>query len=296
MKRGRLPLTALRSFESAGRLQSFTAAAEELFVSQAAISRQIRDLELQLGRPLFERVHRGVALTEHGANLLAALTASFDSIDSALTDIGHAADVSQVTISSEPTFAALWLVPHLQQFRDLHPNVEVTIESDPRIIEFRANQADIAIRFSEARVSWPRTEAVQLTETFMVPVTAPDLIAGKRPIAAPVDLLRQTLLHDENRDIWARWFQMAGSPPPENERGPVLADGALVLQAVLRGHGVGLIDELFAREEIAAGRIVSLFDVHFPCGAYFLVARDFSRLSPGARSFVDWIRAEFEEE
>src|SRR4051812_15518695 len=98
MKRGRLPLTALRSFESAGRLKSFTAAAEELFVSQAAVSRQIRDLESRLGRPLFERVHRGVVLTGHGAKLLSVLTASFDDIDAALEDIGNAAGAGQVTI------------------------------------------------------------------------------------------------------------------------------------------------------------------------------------------------------
>lgn len=291
MKRGRLPLTALRSFESAGRLKSFTAAAEELLVSQAAISRQIRELEFRLGRPLFERVHRGVVLTEHGAKLLSVLTASFDEIDTALTDIGRAANAGKVTISSEPTFAALWLVPHLQQFRDLHPDIEVTIESDPRIVEFRANQAEVAIRFSALRTSWPRTEAIRLVETSMVPVAAPALIGGGRRIETPADLCHQTLLHDENRDIWGQWFRLAGVEPPGNERGPVFADGALVLQAVLRGHGVGLIDRLFAHEEIAAGRIAPLFDVDYPCGAYFLVARDFPRLSPGAMSFVDWIRS-----
>jgi LysR family glycine cleavage system transcriptional activator len=296
MKRGRLPLTALRSFESAGRLKSFTAAAEELFVSQAAISRQIRDLESQLGRPLFERVHRGVVLTEHGAHLLAVLTASFDNIDQTLSDVSQATEVSQVTISSEPTFAALWLVPHLQQFRDLYPHVDVTIESDPRLIEFRANQAEIAIRFSDSRASWPRTETVRLVDTFMVPVASPDLMSGNRPIKMPDDFFRQTLLHDENRDIWSRWFRLAGLEPPQNERGPVFADGALVLQAVLRGHGVGLIDELFAREEVAAGRIVALFDVDYPCGAYFLAARNFLRLSPGAKSFVDWICSAFAED
>ncbi len=295
MKRGRLPLTALRSFESAGRLKSFTAAAEELFVSQAAISRQIRDLESQLGRPLFERVHRGVVLTEHGATLLAVLTTSFDNIDEALSDVSQATGVSQVTISSEPTFAALWLVPHLQQFRDLYPDVDVTIESDPRLIEFRANQAEIAIRFSDTRTSWPRTETVRLVDTSMVPVASPLLASGDGPIRMPDDLFRQTLLHDENRDIWSRWFRLAGLEPPQNERGPVFADGALVLQAVLRGHGVGLIDELFAREEAAAGRIISLFDVDYACGAYFLVARNFSRLSPGARFFVDWICSAFAE-
>jgi LysR family glycine cleavage system transcriptional activator len=293
MKRGRLPLTALRSFESAGRLESFTAAAEELFVSQAAISRQVRELEALIGRPLFARVHRGVELTEDGARLLAVLTASFDNIDAALTDIGNAADVGQVTISSEPTFAALWLVPHLQEFRTQHPDIEVTIESDPRIVEFRANQAEIAIRFSENLTSWPRTEAVELVRTSMVPVASPGLTASGPPILQPSDLGRQTLLHDENRNIWGQWFRLAGLEPPESERGPVFADGALVLQAVLRGHGVGLIDQLFAQEEMAAGRITSLFEIDFPCGAYFLVARDFSRLSASAKHFADWIRGKF---
>jgi LysR family glycine cleavage system transcriptional activator len=293
MKRGRLPLTALRSFESAGRLKSFTAAAEELFVSQAAISRQIRDLEARLGQPLFERVHRGVVLTGDGTRLLAVLTASFDDIDAALEDIGNAADAGQVIISSEPSFAALWLVPHLRDFRTLYPNIEVTIESDQRIIEFRTGQAEVAIRFSEHLTAWPRTQAIELVRPTMVPVAARDLVENDQPIDGPEALLRQTLLHDENRDIWSRWLRLAGAEPHGTERGPVFADGALVLQAVLRGHGVGLIDRLFAEEEIAAGRIVPLSDLDFPCGAYFVVARDFARLSPGARCFVDWIRSEF---
>jgi LysR family glycine cleavage system transcriptional activator len=296
MKRGRLPLTALRSFESAGRLASFTAAAEELFVSQAAISRQVRELEALLGRPLFERVHRGVVLTAEGERLLAVLTSSFDGIDAALMQIGEAEQAGKVTISSEPTFAALWLVPHLQAFRLLHPHIDVTIESDPRRVEFRASEAEIAIRFSETQTSWPRTEAVMLTETRMVPVAAPSLVAGDRSIRKPADLLGQTLLHDENRDIWSRWFQRAGLPPPDNDRGPVFADGALVLQAVLRGHGVGLLDNIFGDDEIRSGRVSPLFDVQFPCGAYFLVARDFDRLSPAAKCFAEWIGSRFASE
>lgn len=293
MKRGRLPLTALRSFEVAGRLRSFTLAAEELFVSQAAISRQIRELEFQLGRPLFERVHRGVRLTEDGARLLAVLTASFDDIDTALAEIASRQSAGHVRISSEPTFAALWLVPHLQAFRSQHPNIEVVIDSNPRPVEFRASEAEIAIRFSERHSSWPRTQAVRLIGTRMVPVAATGLAEGGKPMAEPADLLAHTLLHDENRDIWGRWFQLAGLDPLERDRGPVFADGSLVLQAVLRGHGIGLIDGIFAEEEIASGRIVPLFDVDFPSGAYFLVARDFARLSPGAQRFVEWIRSEF---
>ena len=189
MKRGRLPLTALRSFEAAGRLQSFTAAAEELFVSQAAISRQIRDLESRLGRALFARIHRGVVLTEDGTKLLAVVTSSFDRIDAALAELDHSQNAGKVSISSEPTFAALWLVPHLQEFRTLHPDVEVTIESDPRVIEFRAQQVDIAIRYSDRLTCWPRVQAMRLAESNGLPVAAPELLESRGPIRQPQDLL-----------------------------------------------------------------------------------------------------------
>jgi LysR family glycine cleavage system transcriptional activator len=293
MKRGRLPLTALRSFETAGRRLSFTAAADELHVSQAAISRQIRELEQQLGQKLFERVHRGVVLTTAGDRLLSALTAAFDDIDAALEQVTASQAVAAVSISAEPTFAALWLAPHLQDFRLRHADIDVTIDSDPRLTEFRASQAEIAIRFSETNSAWPRTQALRLAATHVVPLVAPSLLAGPDAIRQPADLARQTLLHDETRDIWGRWFGLAGLAPPASDRGPVFADGAMVLQAVLRGHGVGLLDDIFATEEVAAGRAVRLFDVDFPLGAYFIVARDFSRLSPAATCFVDWIRSAF---
>src|SRR5690349_2568274 len=113
MKRGRLPLTALRSFEAAGRLNSFTMAAETLFVSQAAISRQIRDLEAMLGQPLFERGHRSVSLTPAGAKLLAVLTRSFDDIDLCLEQVRSTGTIATLTINAEPSLASCWLIPHL---------------------------------------------------------------------------------------------------------------------------------------------------------------------------------------
>lgn len=128
MKRGRLPLTALRSFEVAGRLESFTLAAQELFISQAAVSRQIRELETSLGEALFERRHRSVRLTASGARLQAILTLSFDQIDECLEEIRGRSTAAAVTISAEPSFAACWLVPRLPEFRERHPEIEVTID------------------------------------------------------------------------------------------------------------------------------------------------------------------------
>lgn len=293
MKRGRLPLTALRSFEVAGRLLSFTAAAEELFVSQAAISRQIRELEAALGHQLFDRLHRSVVLTPDGEALLAVLTDSFDRIDAKLAEIMARDAVRHVTVSVEPTFAALWMVPNLLEFRTLYPDIEVRIESDPRVIEFRANDAVLAIRQSGPDARWPRTEAKRLIDTVMVPVLAPSLLARGRKLDVPADLQQFELLHEENRRAWADWFRLAGVPDAGSDRGPMLADGALVLQSALRGHGVGLADPRFAAEDLAAGRLVQPFDARLPIGAYYLVGRSFKSLPEPAAILADWLLSKF---
>lgn len=294
MKRGRLPLTALRTFEVAGRLESFTLAAQELFISQAAVSRQIRELEAALGEALFERRHRAVHLTASGSKLLAILTHAFDRIDECLEEIRSRPATAAVTISAEPSFAACWLVPRLPEFREQHPDIDVTIDADSRLTEFRSGQAEIAIRHSASVTAWPRTESEHLADVRMIPVAAPALLETGPAIDRPEDMLRHTLLHEENRDVWFRWFEAAGVAVPETARGPVYADGGLVMQAVLRGQGIALMDDIFAEEEIRAGRLVRLFDPAVCHGAYWLVARSFERLSPPASLFVRWIRSQVE--
>src|SRR5688500_18385440 len=137
MKRGRLPLTALRSFEAAGRHLSFSRAAEELFVSQAAISRQVRELEALIGRPLFNRLHRRVELTDAGTSLLTSLTASFDDIDRRLSEILARQPQSLLKVSVEPSFAGEFLIQRLNAFQELHPEIEISVEADSRLIDFR---------------------------------------------------------------------------------------------------------------------------------------------------------------
>ena len=295
MKRGRLPLTALRSFEVAGRLESFTLAAQELFISQAAVSRQIRELEALLGEVLFERRHRSVHLTASGAKLLAILTHSFDRIDECLEEIRSRPATASVMISAEPSFAACWLVPRLPEFREQYPDIDVTIDADARLTEFRSGQAEIAIRHSVSVTAWPRTESEHLADVRMIPVAAPALLKAGPAIDRPEDMPRHTLLHEENRDVWVRWFEAAGITIPATARGPVYADGGLVMQAVLRGQGIALMDEIFAEEEIRAGRLLRLFDVAVPHGAYWLVARSFERLASPASLFVRWIRSRVKE-
>ena len=294
MKRGRLPLTALRSFETAGRHLSFSRAAEELYVSQAAISRQIRELETFLRQPLFLRLHRRVELTDAGQRLLDRLVRSFDDIDRVLSELTASPAQSVVRVSVEPSLAAVWLVPRLNRFRQLRPDIDVSLEVDPRPIEFRSDQPELALRFSAHATSWPRSEAERLASTVDSPVLSPALLASGPPLVKPVDLRHYTLLHEENRQGWARWFQAAGVPADAvPARGPMLADVSLSKQAALLGHGVALGDLLQIGEELASGTLIKPFDIDVASGAYLLVARSLRNLPEPARAFADWIRSEF---
>ncbi|MDG4884929.1 LysR substrate-binding domain-containing protein [Mesorhizobium sp. WSM4884] len=294
MKRGRLPLTALRSFETAGRHLSFSRAAEELYVSQAAISRQIRELETFLRQPLFVRLHRRVELTDAGGRLLDQLVRSFDDIDRVLSDLVASPAQTVLRVSVEPSLAAVWLVPRLNRFRQLRPDIDVSLDVDPRLIEFRGDQPELALRFSPHATSWPRSDAERLASTVDSPVLSPALLASGPPLEKPVDLRHYTLLHEENRQGWARWFEAAGVPADAvPARGPMLADASLSKQAALLGHGVALGDLLQIGDELASGALVKPFDIDVASGAYWLVARDLRNLSEPARAFADWIRSEF---
>lgn len=293
MKRGRLPLTALRSFEAAGRLSSFTAAAEELHVSQAAISRQIRDLEEMIGTALFERHHRSVTLTEEGHSLIGALTPAFDSMGTTLDAISRNPRGAAVVISAEPAFAAGWLGAHISEFQAQYPEIEVTLDSDPNVIELRTSKAGIAIRNSAGDGVWPGAQARLLYAAALTPVIAPRLLADGPVLEKPADLLTYPLLHEDHRDHWARWFDAAGVSLDSDIRGPVFSDYGIVLQGALAGRGVALADVLLSAGEFASGRLVRPFDLTTSCGRYWLVVRDFSRLNAGEKAFIRWLESSF---
>ncbi|MET2826479.1 LysR substrate-binding domain-containing protein [Mesorhizobium shangrilense] len=296
MKRGRLPLTALRSFEAAGRHLSFSRAAEELFVSQAAISRQVRELEVFLRQPLFERHHRRVELTDTGQRLLDQLVTSFDAIDGLLSDLVATPAQAVACVSVDPSLATSWLVPRLNRFRQLRPDIDISLDVDTRLIDFRSDQAELALRFSAHATSWPRSEAELMAPVIDSPVLSPALFKSGPPLESPTDLRRHTLLHEENRQDWTRWFEAAGvADDAMPERGPLLADASLAKQAAMLGHGVALGDLLLVQEELTAHTLIKPFDTNVRCGAYWLVARSLRNLSEPARAFADWVRGEFAE-
>ena len=293
MKRGRLPLTALRSFEVAGRLLSFSRAAEELFVSQAAISRQVRELEVLIGKPLFDRLHQRVELTELGRFLLDQLTTSFDDIDRRLTQVIVQPDNAVLRISVEPNFASSWLVTHLNRFREEHPEVDVHVNSTFHLVEFRNHEAEIAIRYGRVARSWPRTEASHLLDCRITPVLAPDLLATGPRLTSPNDLKHYTLLHEYDRKAWSSWYLAVGLEEYEAELGPIYSDGTQAIHAAMLGHGVALCDLALDAELIRNGSLVRPFETEVAYGAYWLVVPDFQRLSRAGKAFADWIVGEF---
>ncbi|WP_419904942.1 LysR substrate-binding domain-containing protein [Kiloniella sp.] len=288
MKRNRLPLTALRSFEAAGRHENFTLAAQELFVSQAAISKQVRDLEGQIGKKLFARSHRRVQLTPTGIQLLAVLRRSFDTIDSCLSELCRSDASSVLTLSVEPSFASGWLLPHLKDFRESYPSIDLDLDSDIRVIDFRISEAQLAIRFGTDPKAWPTCESKHILDIEMVPVISTSLINGNSPIKSPRDMLSYTLLHEDDREDWKKWFAALEITDNEIERGPIYDNAGLICQEILDGHGIGFCDKKFIAEHLNSGRLTIPFDVPFHQGSYWLVARDFSKLPDPALAFINW--------
>lgn len=293
MRRGRLPLTALRAFEAAGRAESISLAARELHVSQAAVSRQIKELEDQLNLALFDRIHRGVRLTASGHRLLVSLTQAFDGIDDALRDIS-APKIETLLISCEPAFAALWLAPRLSAFREIAQDSDVVLNSDSHLVDFGNDGTTFAIRCSTERQNWPRVEAQKLCESYLSAYLSPRLLAAKN-ISLPHDLLPLPRFHEDTREDWCSWFEAAGVAQPDTDRGTVFNDSAVMFQAALAGQGVMLADDLLAKPAAERGELVRPFNITIHSGSYWLVSRNFNHLSKNASRFVDWLIEELRE-
>lgn len=291
MRRRNLPLGALRSFEAAGRHLSFTRAAEELLVSQAAVSKQVRELEFFLGSLLFRRSHRRITLTETGSQLLLRMTHNFDGIERAVSDIVEASKDTKVHVSVEPAFATAWLVPHLGDFHTRHPDVDVVIDLNPRLAELDGAGATLAVRYSAEADSWPNIESVKLVSLSHTPMLSPVLLARGTVLETPSDLRQHPLLH-VGRTAWKDWFANAGVPLASSDtEGLILSDMALSLQAATRAYGVAMGSIFLAEADLAAGTLVMPFDTAIQRGSYFLCAGDFRQLTKGENAFVNWIKA-----
>jgi len=281
-----LPLNALRAFESSARHLSFTRAARELNVTQAAVSQQVRSLEERLGARLFKRLPRGLGMTDEGLALLPVLSDAFGRIDAVLKQFegGHFHEV--LTVGVVGTFAVGWLMPRLNRFRTVHPFVELRLLTHNNLVDFAVEGFDFAIRFGDGK--WPGTQAAALLDAPLTVLCAPELAKRMR---APRDLASETLLRSYRADEWALWFA-AALLSASAIRGPVFDSSRLMVEAAMQGAGVALAPARMFERELQAGRLVRPFELEVSTGSYWLSWVKSKRMTPAMQAFRTWIVSE----
>ncbi len=280
------PLNAIRAFEAAGRHSSFSHAAEELNVTHAAVSRHVRGLEHRLGIQLFRKVARGVELTDAGRTYLRAVTPALDKIADATEALTGAYD-GLVSVSCEPTFAVKWLMPRLGTFQEQHPDIEVKIDSTPRLADIGRYECDLALRFCSVDVG--DMQADLICQSPVCPVGAPDLLEKNGPISAPADLLQFRLLHEDKGQLWRRWFAKAGLPDVSLPRVPGELGSLLAIEAALSGQGLALMSNELVTNDIHAGRLVRFSDIELDFGGYHLLYLNETVRRRAVRAFRSWL-------
>jgi len=299
----RLPtLDLLKGFDAAARHLSFTRAGEELFLTQSALSRQMQTLEEQLGAPLFERRHRALRLTEAGQVLQVAAKSVLDELTHAVAKIRRERSVQPLTISTAIPFAALWLLPRLPRFRERHPEVDVFISADNRILDLDRERIDLAVRYCPDSLA-PR-DALRLFGERLQPVCSPALASDPaRPLKQPEDLARHVLLNlEDDRGRfpwlnWTQWFAAIGVPEPKPAGLLRFNQYDLLVRAAIDGQGVALGRSPLIDQLVAKGTLVAPFrGKHATSRAYFIVRAAQAAWRPEAQAFVDWLRAEAHEE
>ena len=289
------PLTALRSFEAAARHLSFTRAAEELCVTQAAISHQVKVLETHVGALLFRRLPRRIVLTRDGQMWAKELGEVFSRLYDANRRLRAPArrDRPIVSVSVIPSFAARWLVPRLGRFLQAHPSCDVRVSPTEHLVDFQAEGVDVGIRYGSG--NYPGLVVEKLADDALIVVCAPPL---RRKLASPDDLGKVELLHDDVRDAWQRWLELRGVSAASATRGTVLTDSSMLVEAAVRGQGVALARWSLAIDDLATGRLVCPFPRirPLPTGLAYYVAAPRERLARApVAAFRDWLRREASE-
>lgn len=286
----RIPVGPLRAFDVAARHLNLSAAAEELNVTHAAVSRQVKQLEQRLGVKLFERLARGLKLTAHGALLAEGTREAFDRLATALEDVSVPAVRRRMTISTFSSLSARWLMPRVQAFATLFPDVDLQVVTTTRLVDFAREDVDIGIRFGTGR--YPGLHVVPLFKPRDIVVCAPALLARK-PLNSLADLKHHTLLHDDSYRSWIRWLEATGVKGVNPRRGIICGDRNSMLQAALDAQGVAIASEVFAENELAAGRLVKPFAIEVAAEfAIYAVCLPRRLEDPVVAGALEWLQRE----
>jgi LysR family glycine cleavage system transcriptional activator len=298
----RMPgLPHLRVFEAAARHLSFSRAADELGVTPAAVSSQIRLLEDQVGVQLFWRTSRTVRLTGPGQTLFTGVAEAFATLGRAFERIGGDASTT-LGVTMSASFAAKWLVPRLDSFRQLHPGIDLRIEVSDEVIDFASSDAQVAVRFGDGH--YPGLRADRLFEEFVFPVCSPGLLNGAKPLRVPSDLKHHTLIHldwqarGETWPDWRMWLLAAGAKDVDPSHGIRLSLFSLVSQAAIAGQGVALGNTSLVGDDLASGRLIKPFDLSLkaPAFAYYVVSPVAVAERPLVAAFRTWVLTESRRE
>lgn len=283
MVRPYLPLNGLRAFEAAARHRSFTRAAVELCVTQAAVSQQVKVLEDRLGHRLFRRLPRGLALTDEGVALLPVVAESLDRLSDVLERVGTGRPREIVNVGVVGTFASGFLLPRLSNLASTAPHLELRLFTNNNRVDLAAEGLDCAIRFGDG--SWHATSAEWLFDAPLSPLCAPGIA---RELRQPSDLLSQTLLRSYRADEWVRWFDRAGLVAPPL-RGPMFDSSLAMVEAAEMGLGVALAPACMFSARLGRGSLARPFAIEAPLGGYWLTWLKSKAPTAGMSVFRTWL-------
>jgi LysR family glycine cleavage system transcriptional activator len=291
MNLSKLPnLNALRAFESAARLESFSQAAQELFVTHGAVSHRIRTLEQELGVALFVRDGKRVALSSAGRTYAQTVRQALQDIARATQTVRSGNRERRLIVSVLPSFAAQWLMPRVGRFIESHPDIEIELMTGAALVDFRNDDVDVGIRFGLG--DYPGVLVEKLMDETYFPVCAPNFNHGRLP-QQPADLLKLPLQRSEH-EAWRDWFALAGLPEAlEPAQGALFSDSALALQVMLDGQAIGLVRRSLAQGYLDSGRLLKLFDIELPSRqAYFFVCPPAVAQARRVVVFREWLKAQ----
>jgi LysR family glycine cleavage system transcriptional activator len=295
MQRRLPPLTSLRAFEAAGRHLSFTKAAEELTVTQAAISHQVKALEEHLNTALFLRLPRQLELTKAGKILLPVVRDAFNRIGESVAELNKDVASAALTVKLAPSFAAKWLLPRLDDFRRKHPQIELSLTHSNEAADFKRQSVDIAITYGKG--DWRGVVSDRVLDIDFFPVCSPQFMHGEYPLTTPKNLARYTLLHDTDHAAWSDWLALAGIENVDPQRGTVVDDTNVLMQAAIDGLGVALGSAHFVADRLASGRLVRPFDTTLRNDyAYYVVCPKKHLKRPEVSDFKTWLMEQASED
>ena len=297
-------LDLLKSFEAAARHLSFTRAGVELFLSQSAVSRQIGQLEAQLGVPLFHRRVRSLVLTDAGQVYFREITAILERLRDATAAIAHRQADGAVTVTTTLTFASLWLVPRLSDFQRQHPDIAIHLAADNAMHDLRKDRLDLSIRYCTREMAGDA--AVRLFGERVVPVCSPQFLS-RHALAKPEDLEHVALLHYQDSQghgpwlAWSVWFEVMGLPSHAGKAALSFNHYDQLIQAALDGQGVALGRVPLVDGWLREGRLVTPFkDKRYAISArnraYWLLISPLAAKRPNVQTFAAWLRARIEQE